>query len=288
MALLLLIFSTLVNLIFAQQKELFEHEKEIEKIIKNYNKLNPGWNVDLSSSVTVTQTAYENWAAGGSNVFVWTAGLDGSAIYDTVSWNWANDGRIKYGNSRQNGHPIRKTDDIIDIESVFTYKEKGYLNPYVSAHFSTQMAPGYKYTQETKEEISNFLDPAYLTNGIGIGYSPRKTFRTRIGLAGRTIFTDRYKNYAEGSHILFDSGLQWVTSAERNFKDNIKLRSRLHLFSPFDDMKYSNITWETRIQVALTKYIIVNMQTHILYDKKISPRTQLKEVLSVGLSYKFI
>ncbi len=284
LAILFLAFAALQ----AQQKELFEHEKKIQKKQKKYNQLEPGWNLSLISNVTVTQTAYKKWEAGGSNVFVWATGMDGSAIYDTLQWNWASEMRLKYGNSKQNGQPSRKTDDVVDVESVVTYKENRYLNPYFSLNFLTQMAPGYKYKDDRKETISDILDPAYLTNGLGIGYAPKKTFRTRLGLAGRTVFTRNYNNYADGEQINFESGLQWVTHAERTFREKILLRSKLNLFSPFSDLNFSSIYWDTLIQASITKYIIVNLQTFVVYNKKASPYTQIKEVLSVGLSYRFI
>lgn len=282
------IILTFTASLFAQQEALFEHEEEIAKKQKNYNKLKPGWNLGLASSFTLTQTSYNRWAAGGADVLIWTAGLDGSAIYDTLSWNWANETNILFGNSKQNGNAARKTDDILDIESVITYKKKRYLNPYFSLNFRTQMAPGYRYEEDSRIEISNFMDPGYLINGLGIGYAPRKTFRTRVGMAARTIFTDRHQNFANGSKTQFSSGLQWVTHAERTLWEKIRMKSRLNLFSPFDDLRYSNLTWDTSIQASVTEYIIVNLHTLVIVDKKASPHTQLKEVLGIGLSYRFI
>ncbi|NOX87852.1 MAG: DUF3078 domain-containing protein [Calditrichaeota bacterium] len=272
----------------AQNKALLDHLKKIEKKQKNYNKLKPGWNLNLSTSLTVTQTAYHQWASGGSNVFVWVADFNGSAIFDTTNWNWANESKVVFGQSKQNGELSRKTDDLIDFESVLTFKQKKYLNPYVSMNFQTQMAPGYRYEKETRVEISDFFDPAYLTNGIGVGYSPKKTFRTRVGFAARTTFTNEFQNYAKNKKINIESGLQWVTHAERRFWDHFLVRSRLNLFSSFERFEYGNIYWDTLMQASLTKYIIINIQTLVIYDAKVSKKTQVKEVLSVGLKYTFI
>lgn len=272
----------------AQNKKLLEHLKQIEKKQKNYNKLHPGWNLNLSTSLTVTQTAYHQWASGGSNVFVWTGGFNGSAIWDTTRWNWANELKIIFGQSKQNGEAPRKTDDLIDWESVLTFKQKEYLNPYISLNLQTQMAPGYKYEKETRTQISDTFDPAYVTNGIGVGYAPKKTFRTRIGLATRTTFAQKFVNFDQGKKFGVESGMQWVTHAERRFSKYLFVRSRLNLFSSFEKIEYGNIFWDTLIQASLTKYIIVNLQTFLVYDAKVSPKTQLKEVLSIGLKYTFI
>ena len=282
------VIMTLVQPGFAKNKNLLEHLKQIEKKQKNYNKLQPGWNLSLSTSLTVTQTAYHQWAAGGSNVFVWTGGFNGSAIFDTTFWNWANEAKVIFGQSKQNGEAPRKTDDLIDLESVLTYKQKEYLNPYVSLNLQTQMAPGYRYEKENRIQISDTFDPAYLTNGIGIGYAPKKTFRTRFGLAARTTFARKFVNFDQGKKVGVESGLQWVTHAERRFNKYFFVRSRLNLFSSFEKFEYGNIFWDTLMQASLTKYIIVNLQTLVVYNAKVSKKTQFKEVLSIGLKYTFI
>ncbi len=272
----------------AQSKQLIQHLKQIEKKQKNYNKLKPGWNLNLSTSLTVTQTAYHQWASGGSNVFVWTGGFHGSAILDTVKWNWANETKVIFGQSKQNGGKPRKTDDLIDFESVLTYKEQKYLNPYISLNLQTQMAPGYKYEKKSRTRISNLFDPAYVTNGIGVGYSPKKTFRTRAGLAVQTTFAREFTNFSKGKKTNIESGLQWVTHAERRFWGHFLVRSRLNIFSSFENFEYGNIFWDTLMQASLTKFIILNLQTFVIYDAKVSKKTQVKEVLSIGLKYTFI
>ena len=67
-----------------------------------------------------------------------------------------------------------------------------------------------------------------------------------------------------------------------------EIKSRLNLFSPFEDLRFSSITWDTSVQASVTKYIVVNLHTLMLLDKKASPHTQPKEVLGIGLSYRFI
>ena len=251
-------------------------------------KLVPGWNNSLSSSLTVTQSAHEHWAPGGSNIFVWIANLDGSVIYDSSGLNWSTDAQLIQGASKQNGQPMRKSDDVVIVESVFTVKEKKYLNPYFSLNIQTQLWPGYKYKDGSETKISDFFDPAYLTNGTGVGYSPTKTFRTRFGLAARTIITNKYNSFAEGERIKTDAGMQWVTYLEQKFWDKIHIRSNLQLFASFKDIRAGNILWDTKLEASITKYIIVNLQTFLVVDANISPYSQFKEVLSIGVKYTFI
>jgi len=150
------------------------------------------------------------------------------------------------------------------------------------------MTAGYKYSEEKNEKISDIFDPANLWCGLGIGYSPTKTFRTRIGLASQTIITRKYNDYADGREIKTDSGLQWVTHVERKFLNHFLFKSRLKAFSSFNNFEKGNIDWDSLLQISLTKYIIINLHTFLIYQPRMSVHTQIKEILSVGLRYSFI
>ncbi len=70
--------------------------------------------------------------------------------------------------------------------------------------------------------------------------------------------------------------------------ENILFKTKLDVFTGFDEIKDTNINWDTLLQASLTRYVIVNLQTLLTYDPKIFKKAQIKEVLSVGLSYNFI
>ena len=281
----LLVCSTLI---FAQDKELIDYHKKVEKIQKESEKLKPGWNNQLQSSLTLTQTSYHNWESGGSNVFIWMVNIDGSTILDTTDYSWANYLNLFYGSSVQNGNDSRKTNDLLELESVFSLKNSSLLNPYLSAYFRSQITPGYKYEEDMREKISAFFDPAYLVNGLGVGYEKDRLLRTRIGYASRIVFTQKYNNYADGKEISYNHGLQWVSRIETKLLENILFKTKLDVFSTFDTIKDTNVNWDTLLQASLTDYIVVNLQTLLIYDPKILRKAQIKEVLSVGLSYNFI
>ena len=82
--------------------------------------------------------------------------------------------------------------------------------------------------------------------------------------------------------------MQWVTYYEQKFMEKLHFKSNLQLFASFEDISEGNILWDTRLEAAITKNIIVNLQTFLVVDANISPFTQFKEVLSIGLKYTFI
>ena len=87
------------------------------------------------------------------------------------------------------------------------------------------------------------------------------------------------------------------------FMKNITFTTRLDMFSNYlQNPQNIDVSWETLISLKVNKYISVNINTHLLYDDdikinvdsnndgvvdKAGPRTQFKEILGVGFSYKF-
>ena len=154
--------------------------------------------------------------------------------------------------------------------------------------FRSQFAPGYKYYEEGKEQVSDIFDPAYLVNGIGVGYEKDRLLRTRIGIASRLVFTNRYNSYADGKHIKYDAGLQWVSRVEKNLLDNCIFKTKLDVFTSLEDMREVNLNWDTNLELSVISYVVVNLQTLVVYNPQFSSKAQIKEILSVGLKYDFI
>jgi len=85
--------------------------------------------------------------------------------------------------------------------------------------------------------------------------------------------------------------------------ENISLQTKLDLFSNYlDNPQYIDVNWEVLISMKVNKYISATLSTQLLYDHDINiaidengdgitdksgSRTQFKEVLGVGFSYKF-
>ena len=73
--------------------------------------------------------------------------------------------------------------------------------------------------------------------------------------------------------------------------DNISLRSRLFVFSDYD---YIQSDWENTLQFTINRFLSTQIYVHMRYDSS-SPviedtdwhKLQLKEILSIGFTYKF-
>ena len=199
-----------------------------------------GWKHNLVSGLTLTQVAFTDWAQGGENALSYTLSADGKSVDDQEPTNWTTTYKFAFGQTRLGSQGLRKTDDLIDLSTVLTFKLNTYINPYVAATFKTQFAKGYMYDATGVEtEVSKFFDPAYLTQSAGLGYQPIKEFRTRLGAGLREVITDQFNQYADDPATVevektsVDGGLESVSNVDLPIDDNVLFTTQLELFAPF-------------------------------------------------------
>ena len=254
-----------------------------------------GWKHSLVSSLNLTQVAFTDWAQGGENALAWALSLEGKSVNDQEKSNWSNSYKFAFGQARLGNLGLRKTDDKIDLETIYTFKLGEYINPYAAATMKSQFAQGYKYDDEgNKTPVSKFFDPGYLTQSVGAEYQPIPEFKTRLGVALREIFTSEFTGYAddpatteiEKSRV--EGGLESVSEVAWKLDDNILFTSKLELFAPFETLDEIVVRNDNTIAASVSKYITVNLNVQLINEKQISPRTQIKETLAIGITYKLL
>lgn len=258
-------------------------------------KLEVGWNHGVIAGLTLTQVAFSDWATGGDNSLAYNASIVGRSIEDEEMIRWTNNYKFAFGQSNLANKGVRKTEDIIDLESVLAYKLNTYINPYVGVTFKTQFTDGYDYLDDgTKVINSTFVDPAYSRQAIGIGYIPIPQIKTRVGAALRETFTSQYTKWSDDpatseiEKTRVQGGMEWVTEAEAKLDDNIFFKSKLETFAPFNDFTKWVIYNDNIIDAKVSKLISVNLTVTIRYEEFVLPRTQIREGLAIGFSYQVL
>lgn len=251
------------------------------------------WQNSMVAALNLQQISYKNWTAGGEDALSYTGLIDGKAVRDNSITNWENTYDLAYGQTRISDKGMRKTDDKIDLSSVLTYKINIYVNPYVAATLKSQFAAGYLYDDEnnTKTQVSDFFDPAYVTQSIGFGYQPIPEFKTRLGGALREVFTSRFPQYADDSSTAtvektrVQGGIESVSELEWPVDDNVLLKSKLEVFAPLETLDEMIVHSDNSIVAVVSKYVNVNFTLQLINERPVSPRTQMKEGLAIGLTY---
>ena len=254
-----------------------------------------GWHVNAVVGAGLSQAAFSNWAQGGENSFAYTlSGLVNGTLHGERS-RWSNTLSLRYGQAQIGNDEAKKTDDEIYFESIFVYRIWSPFHPYAAATIRTQFAPGYTYPDNSpRVRVSKFFDPAYLTQSVGVIYEPSSIFTSRLGVAMREVFTSEFPQYADDPSTLdieknrFDVGMEWVSTLKYEFLPNMVYVSRLELFAPFDEFDRAVVRWDNVVSGKINDWFSVNLGVQVLNDVNVTPRTQLKQTLTLGVSYQLL
>ena len=255
------------------------------------------WKHSAIVSANVTQISFTDWAQGGDNALAYALFLDGKSVYEVDVIQWANSYKFGYGQARLGSQSTRKTDDRIDLESVLTYKIGTYINPFASVSLKTQFAEGVIYDAAgSAVPVSNFFDPAYITQTIGVGYKPSSELKTRIGVALRETIADAYAaKYSDDLETIPDvektrveGGIESVTEVNWPVMENIVFNAKLEIFAPVKNLDRMTVRSDNTLSAKINKYFSVNLNVYLINDTQIQARTQIKETLALGFSYTLL
>ena len=253
-----------------------------------------GWTHQVVTGLNLTQVSFKDWAQGGQNALAYTLWLNGNSTQDMEKTNWSTSYRFAFGQTRLSDQGLKKTDDEIFLESLLIYKLWTYVNPYASVTLRTQFAKGFEYPQGTEVAVSRFFDPAYLTQSIGAAYKPIPEVVTRLGVGVREVLTSQFRQYADDpatpdtEKVKVSGGIESVTNVEWNFAENMQLKSDLALFAPLKTMDEIIVRSDNSISAKVNKYVTVSFNVQLINDVTTTRRTQIKQVLALGLSYTLL
>jgi len=276
-----------------------------------------GWKRGGVISVNLAQTSLTNWSAGGQSSLAINGLFSTFANYKKDKTAWDNSLDVGFGLLKQGNTNVTKTDDKIDFVS--KYGKEAFKSFYYAVlfNFKTQMAPGYKYPDDSTK-ISDLFAPAYFMLAGGMDYKPNAYFSAFIAplTVKVTIVNDQKLSDAgafgvkPGEKSLGEVGDIRAIYSKNDFKNellkNVSFTTKIDLFSNYQEKPQNVVvSWETLIAMKVNKYLSVNFNTHLMYDDKIKTpfdingdgtiqageshgaKVQFKEILGVGFSYNF-
>jgi Protein of unknown function (DUF3078) len=260
--------------------------------IKDSTSATEAWNHDLVLGFGLTQVSFTDWEQGGENSLSYRASLEGKSVRAGATITWSTDYKFIFGQTRSGTQGMRKNDDRIDVESVVSYDIGTYVNPFASLSIQTQFAKGFKYGKDGgREAVSEFFDPAYITQYIGVGYMPVSILRIRLGFALRETIVSRFTIYTDEpgteqvEKFRIDGGPSIVTELEWKLDDNILLKSKLNLFAPIRSFDHIIVRSDNSLSARVNRFLSVDLELALINERDISPRTQIKQSIAVGLNY---
>ncbi len=279
-------------------------------------KADTAWTINSDVSLMFAQSSFTNWAAGGDNSITLNGFFNFYAGYEKGKSKWENMLGLAYGQSRIGEQDFRKNEDKIDFLSNYGLKaaEKWYYS--ANFNFKSQFADAYNFHDDTaqKEKISGFMAPGYISLGVGMEYRPFEYMSFYISpatvrwiivndqdLANAGAFgvEPAYVNdqgFIPGETVRNEFGAYFRFLFVKDIWKNVNLNTKLELFSNYiEDPQNVDVNWDTMIGLKVNDWLSASFGLQILYDDNTpitdkdgntGPRTQIKELFSVGLTYK--
>jgi hypothetical protein len=282
------------------------------------------WKYRTESSLVLNQTAMSNWVKGGEGSIAMALDITGYAEYNNKerkvsSVNFA---RLKFGYLASGKDNIRKNLDLLETNSKLNHLAFGKVDFSAIMLFKTQIANGYNYfTNDSGKvestRVSQFLNPAILTVGLGFDYKPNK--KTSINFSplsykgtfvtSAQIDQTQY-GIAKNRKSLNEPGASFMITNEFNPKPTVSVINRLQLFTNYiHNPQNVDVDWEMIATAHLNWFTDVRLNTHVIFDddaktaekqkngkpvlmpdgvtEKKSARIQFKEMIGFAVSFRF-
>lgn len=292
---LCLFLATAVFTAAAQDKTVKDLQKVAFKELKPLEK--DGWVKAGTFIINVNQGALRNWAGGGEQN---TLGVTTLLNYNLnhrkgkITWNNYFDIALGFQNASSFGR-FRKIDDRIDITSKYGYQFSKKWYAAVLGNFNSQTLAGYNYTDTVNIKISNLLTPGKILLSAGIDFRPDKTFTLFVSpITSRFILktdNDFYMVDKFGVPPNHKSYTELGSFATAKYTKKISpwafYTGRLDLFSNYKrnpenvDLFFTNL-----VTMKFNKWLATNISVDMVYDDDVLQKTQLKEILGIGLTLK--
>lgn len=286
-----------------------------------------GWKRGGFLSFSFNQVALQNWAAGGESALSATVLGNYFWKYrkNDLYFESLLDGG--FGVISTTSQSTRKNEDKLELNAKFGKKAKGKFYYAGLMNFRTQFAPGFNFPNDSTiisdfmapAFLSLALGFDYKPNDwFSLFLSPatgRSTFVLNQNLANAGQFgvnpaiRDSSGNIvSEGENLRLEFGAYLRARLQKDLAKNVSIISNLQLFNNYTDpiaeqRKNIDLNWETILLIKANKWLTTSIFTNLIYDHDVQvpikrvvngveidgtgPRMQFKEVLGVGISFKF-
>jgi len=224
-----------------------------------------GWKVSGIIAANYSETAVsDNWSGGEADARTWMIKGEGSAEKDMEKTNWLNTAKMEFGKASLGDDPEQENADLIDMDSVYSYKMNSCLNLYSAVTADSQ--------------FTELFDPAVIGESAGIGWilvaKEKQNLKTRAGAALR-------QTVASGADTENDTGAEWITNYDLKMNEHTKFVSELKMFTAFEAS--ADTRWDNSLYIKLGEYLTA--QAGYLLVNSGMPGTDLKDTIETRLTF---
>mgnify|MGYP000886656813 FL=1 len=297
-----LLFSTLLLssvAVFAQEDQTNDGVAQDPTAAPTEEAPAPRWTKGGNASLMFSQAAFNHdWTGGGTNNVAASLAMSYAFNYKKDKWAWDNNVFVDYGITKLEGDDYsRKTTDRFEVNSVLGYQlnnPQWYYSFFLN--FKTQMTDGYKYESTGRTLINQMLSPGYLQFGPGMLWKKSDNLKVNLAPATSKITTAKsrwtetgpFYGVEQGKNIRYELGFYLNGYAKFTVMDNVSFENILSLYSNYLDKPQNvDLDYTANIVMTINKYLSANFTFQAIYDDDAAKAFQIREVLGLGVNYKF-
>jgi len=272
------------------------------------------WEYSTTVGLNFSQAAYKDWEEGaGNNSLALSTGVYGKAAKEGAHWIQLHEAQLDFGVIDQADQDLRKAEDLIQLNTSLRYDGDGFFhifNPTIAGNLRTQFAEGFDYSGnpfdgevpdgdpradlDAPVQTSEFFSPAFITESIGLTYEPFRDITFRLGAASKqTVVLDREFRVLYGvdpdKDARVEGGAEFAASVDRQLAENVRYRSQFNAFYAVNQTENPpDARWQNTITLKVNDWLSTDLEFVALYDNDITNAIQLKETISVGVSFALI
>lgn len=259
------------------------------------------WKISGDHSLIINQSSFSNWIAGGTNSFGGSGRIKYTFDYKKGKNIFKNILTIGYGQVNNKNDKMKKTDDILLLESMYGRSISKNWYASVDMSFKTQMFNGYDYTAHPdytpKDRISSFMSPGYLTLGFGYDFKPDGNFQlSLLPITSKNTFVldrklQKKNNYGlkhDGDCVYMELGAMASAKYKLVVMKNVVWNNSLSLFTNYlSHTERVDVNFGSVVDMKVNDYISTKLTFDMIYDHDQIKRVQTRQTFGIGVSYGF-
>jgi hypothetical protein len=276
-----------------------------EVVLKNReDSLRVGW-WDRSTQVAINfaQASFnDSWKGGGVNNIALGLLFSNKADYTKGKGMWSSDIQFQYGFLNNKGVGLRKSVDRLFVDSKYSRKLNDKWALFVGVNLISQFGGGYEFNADNTQGnlISSIFAPGYLSEGVGLDYTPNKYFKLSLGgatmrqtfVANDEVFNntvnaeDKSYGVLKGNKMINELGFQAVAAYNKDILPNVNLTWRYQAFVAYaPEVKPIDHNVNMILAAKVNKYLNVNFSLIGIYDADAINKFQISQGLAAGLAF---
>ncbi len=281
--------------LFAQDPSIKDMQNAASKEVKGLD--SNGWKKGGTFLINLNQGHLSNWVGGGEqNTLGINAILNYAVNYKKDKTRWDNYFEVALGMQNATSfNKFRKTDDRFDITSKYGHEIASKWYASLLFNFNTQMLPGYAYTAASQTKISNIFSPAKVLLSLGAEYRPSDNFSVFVSPITARWLLKMDKDFLNQAAFGVPAGKKSYNELGAYLSARYKIdlakfatyTTRLDLFTNYKrNPQNVDVLFNNLLVFKYNTWLATSISVDVLYDHDILTKTQLKEILGIGLSLK--